>query len=143
MRALWGGVAGLLFGTGLAIAGMTRADKVIAFLDLADQWDPSLAFVMVGAIGVHLVLFRLILRRDTPVLGGAFQVPSRSDITPQLVGGASLFGIGWAIGGYCPGPGIASVGSGSPHVIAFMVALVAGMLAYGMVGRSTVAAEAR
>lgn len=123
-------VAGVVFGLGLAVSGMTQADKVIGFLDLADAWDPSLAFVMVGAIGVHLVLFRLILRRSSPLFAERFGIPDRTDIDARLVGGASLFGVGWAIGGYCPGPGLVSVVSGAPNALAFVLSLVGGMVLF-------------
>lgn len=122
--------AGFLFGTGLAVSGMTRADKVIAFLDLADGWDPSLALVMVGAIGVHFVLFRLVLQRPSPVFASQFGVPTRRDIDARLVVGAGLFGIGWGLGGYCPGPGMVSVSSASPHALVFIVTMTAGVLLY-------------
>ena len=121
-------VVGLLFGAGLGISGMTQADKVIGFLDLADGWDPSLAFVMVGGIGVHLALFRLILRRPSPVFAAQFGIPTRTDIDRRLVGGAALFGVGWAIGGYCPGPGLVSAAAGAAPALVFVAAMTGGML---------------
>jgi uncharacterized membrane protein YedE/YeeE len=120
-------LSGLLFGAGLVVSGMTRPDKVIAFLDLADGWDPSLAFVMVGAIGVHMALFRFVLRRPSPLYGAAFGVPTNSVIDGRLLGGAALFGLGWGLGGYCPGPGLVSVASGAPHALVFVATLTAGM----------------
>jgi len=126
-------VAGLLFGAGLAVSGMTQADKVINFLDLADGWDPSLAFVMIGAIGVHLVLFRWILRRESPLFAERFGIPSRTDIDGRLIGGSALFGIGWALGGYCPGPGLVSAASGGASALAFVASLTAGMLLFHVV----------
>ena len=96
---------GALFGVGLVLSGMTRADKVIGFLDLFGDWDPTLAFVMMGAIAMHLTLYRIILRRQSPLWGDRFHVPTRRDISPQLVVGAAIFGVGWGLGGYCPGPG--------------------------------------
>lgn len=123
------GVVGVLFGLGLGISGMTQADKVIGFLDLADGWDPSLAFVMAGAIAVHMVLFRLILRRRSPLFAEGFGIPTRSDIDTRLVAGSALFGIGWALGGYCPGPGIVSVAGFAPRALVFVAALIAGMTA--------------
>ena len=120
-------VAGGLFGVGLVVAQMTNANKVVNFLNLAGDWDPSLALVMVGAIGVHIVLFRLILKRGGPVLADRFQVPSRTDIDSRLVGGAALFGVGWALGGFCPGPGIVSLPSGGAPALVFVGAMVAGM----------------
>ena len=122
--------AGLIFAVGLAIAGMTQPSKVVGFLDFFGQWDPSLAFVMVGAIGVHFVLFRLILKRGTPVFGGRFEVPTRKDLTPALLGGSALFGIGWGLGGFCPGPGIASLASFGAEAAVFVGTMALGMLAY-------------
>lgn len=127
--------SGLIFGLGLSISGMTRADKVINFLDLADAWDPSLGFVMGGAILVHLVLFRHILRRESPVFGTGFGIPTRTDIDMRLVGGSALFGIGWAIGGFCPGPSLVSAASLAPHALVFVAALTGGMLAFQLVDR--------
>ncbi len=123
-------VAGVVFAVGLGVAGMTQADKVIAFLDIAGNWDPSLALVMGGAIAVHLLLFKLILRRPSPILGTHFGLPTRTDIDGRLVGGAALFGIGWALGGYCPGPGIVSAAGGTGHALAFLGAMTGGMLLF-------------
>ena len=103
---------------------MTDANKVIGFLNLAGEWDPSLAFVMVGAIGVHLSLYRLITKRQSPIFTAAFVIPTRRDIDWKLVGGAGLFGVGWGLGGFCPGPGLVSAsGLGQPAVtfVAFML----------------------
>lgn len=127
--------AGLLFGLGLSVSGMTQADKVINFLDLKEAWDPSLAFVMAGAIAVHLVLFRLILKRESPLFGARFGIPSRTDIDLQLVGGSALFGIGWAIGGFCPGPGLVSAASMAPKALVFVASLTVGMLIFQLVER--------
>ena len=126
-------LAGLLFAIGLGVSGMTQADKVLGFLNVPGGWDPSLALVMVGAIGVHLVLFRLVLRRKSPLFGGHFGVPTRTDIDLRRVGGAALFGVGWALGGYCPGPGLVSLASGSTHAIAFVLAMTGGMILFHLV----------
>jgi uncharacterized membrane protein YedE/YeeE len=123
-------VTGVLFGLGLGVSGMTKADKVINFLDLSDAWDPSLAFVMGGAIAVHLVLFRLILRRRSPLFADRFGVPTRTDFDAKLVGGAALFGVGWALGGYCPGPGIVSMSAGAANAIVFFGSLTLGVFGY-------------
>jgi uncharacterized membrane protein YedE/YeeE len=128
--------SGLLFGAGLCISGMTRVDKVINFLDLADGWDPSLAFVMGGAIAVHWVLFRLILRRKSPLFRDSFGIPKPGDIDMRLIGGSALFGVGWAIGGFCPGPGLVSAASLAPQAMAFVASLTTGMLAFQLVERS-------
>ena len=123
-------VAGLVFGLGLGISGMTQADKVIGFLDVADAWDPSLALVMGGAIGVHLLLFRFIVKQPSPIFGERFGIPTRTDIDGRLVGGAALFGIGWALGGYCPGPGLVSGASGAGNALVFVGTMTAGMLLF-------------
>lgn len=120
--------SGALFAAGLGISGMTLPQKVIGFLDITGSWDPSLAFVMIGAIGLNLILFRFILRRVGPVFGNVFQLPTRKDIDPRLVAGAALFGAGWGLGGYCPGPGLVSLASGALPALVFVVAMTAGML---------------
>ena len=122
--------SGLLFAVGLGVSGMTQAPKVIGFLNLPGGWDPSLAFVMVGAIAVHFLLFRLILRRASPLLGGRFGLPTRADIDVRLLGGAALFGVGWALGGYCPGPGLVSAASGGAHALTFVAGMTGGMLLF-------------
>jgi uncharacterized membrane protein YedE/YeeE len=123
-------VTGVLFGLGLGVSGMTKADKVINFLDLSDAWDPSLAFVMGGAIAVHFVLFRLILRRRSPLFADRFGIPTRTDFDAKLVGGAALFGVGWALGGYCPGPGIVSMSTGAMNALVFFGSLTLGVFGY-------------
>lgn len=120
-------VAGVLFAIGLGVAGMTQPQKVVGFLDFAGRWDASLAFVMMGAIGVHAVLFRLILRRSSPLLGGTFALPTQSSVDRRLVLGAAIFGVGWGLGGVCPGPGLVSVASGASTMLLFVGAMVAGM----------------
>ena len=122
--------AGGLFGVGLGVSGMTRADKVIDFLDLSDSWDPSLGLVMAAAIAVHLVLFPFILRQPSPIYGARFGIPTRTDIDARLVGGAAIFGVGWALGGYCPGPGLVSMSSGGTSALVFVASLTAGMLVF-------------
>jgi len=123
--------AGVLFALGLGLSGMTRPQKVIGFLDITGQWDPTLAFVMAGAIAVHLPFYRLIVRRSSPLLARAFLVPTRRVIDVPLVVGAAVFGVGWGLGGYCPGPGIVALMSGSSGTALFVVSLLAGMLLYG------------
>lgn len=121
-------VAGLLFGVGLAVSGMTKPSKVIGFLDPLGKWDASLMFVMMGAIAVHFVAYRLVKRRSSPYLAPSFAVPSRRDLDVKLIAGAALFGIGWGLGGFCPGPGLVSLGTGAVEVLAFVAALVGGMV---------------
>ncbi len=130
------GLSGLIFGLGLAVAGMTQADKVINFLDLADRWDPSLALVMGGAIGVHLALYRLILKQPSPLFADRFGIPTRTDIDARLVGGSALFGVGWALGGYCPGPGLVSAAAGSSQGLIFAASMTGGMLLYHLVNEA-------
>lgn len=125
--------SGLLFAVGLGLGGMTQPAKVVGFLDFAGNWDPSLACVMIGAIGVHGLLSRMILHRSTPVFSTAFSVPSRSDVDPKLVGGAALFGAGWGLGGFCPGPALTSLATGSATVLIFVGAMLAGMILFRLV----------
>lgn len=122
-------VVGLIFAVGLGISGMTQPQKVIGFLDLT-AWNPSLIFVMVGAILVHAAVYPLVRRRPSPLLAESFQVPSRREISPSLLAGAFLFGLGWGIGGYCPGPAITSLSSGTYQVLLFVAMMLIGMLVY-------------
>ena len=128
--------AGALFAVGLAVSGMTRPAKVVGFLDLAGDWDASLAFVMMGAIAVHFVAYRVVLRRPAPLFDGRFHLPTRRDIDLRLVLGAALFGVGWGLGGYCPGPGLVSAAAGSLGAIVFVVGMTAGMLIEQAVARA-------
>jgi uncharacterized membrane protein YedE/YeeE len=123
-------VSGLLFAIGLAIAGMTQPAKVIGFLDVTGSWDPSLAFVMIGAIAVYFVANRLVQRRTAPLVGAAFHLPTRRDLEPRLVVGAGLFGIGWGLAGYCPGPGLSALGTGGFRALMFVASMAAGMLIF-------------
>lgn len=134
-------VGGLLFAVGLGISGMTDANKVIGFLNLAGEWDPSLAFVMVGAIGVHLALYRLILRRSSPLFGDTFHIPNRRDINPKLVGGAALFGVGWGLGGFCPGPGLVSMAGLGSSAAVFVMFMLVGMVGHKLIHRPRQVAE--
>lgn len=125
-RALSAFIAGALFAAGLIVGGMTQPGKVIGFLDFTGSWDASLAWVMGGAVLTHGLLYRLVRRRPTPLFEAKFHVPSRRDIDRRLVLGAATFGVGWGLSGYCPGPGLASLTSGSLPVL-FVAALAAGM----------------
>ncbi len=118
---------GLLFGIGLILSGMTDPGKVIGFLDLAGAWDPSLALVMGGAILVGVAAFSLAKKRTTTFLGGALQLPSSNDIDKRLLAGSLLFGMGWGLAGFCPGPAIVSLGSGQPKAAVFVLAMLVGM----------------
>lgn len=123
-------VSGVIFAIGLAIGGMTKPAKVAGFLDFTGNWDPSLMFVMGGAVMTHAILYRLIRKRPTPLFTAAFSVPTRKDIDLRLLGGAALFGIGWGLSGFCPGPAITSLASGQTPVLIFVVAMIGGMYLY-------------
>lgn len=123
-------VAGLIFGFGLALSHMVEPTKVIGFLDVAGAWDPSLALVMAGAVIVTLIAYRLILRRPGPLFAPQFYLPTRQDLDRPLIVGAGIFGIGWGVAGYCPGPGIAALGLGTWEAPVFVAALAAGSLSY-------------
>ena len=123
-------LAGLLFGMGLLLSGMSDPGKVLGFLDLFGTWDPSLALVMGGAILVGIFAFTVAKKRTTNFLGGALHLPKANQIDRRLVIGALLFGAGWGLAGYCPGPGLVSMFSGQPKAFAFVLAMVIGMLLY-------------
>jgi len=127
MRTIASFAAGSLFGTGLLVSQMTNPSKVLAFLDIFGNWDPSLAFVMGGALLVTLIGYKIVLRRKQPVFAEKFRLPMRSDVDRRLIGGTALFGIGWGLAGLCPGPAIASVSFGGVPVILFTTAMVGAM----------------
>jgi hypothetical protein len=130
MSALGAFLAGLVFGVGLILSGMTDPGKVIGFLDIAGNWDPSLAFVMGGAVLVGFFAFSFAGRRGRSFLGGAMELPQRRDIDTRLVAGSVVFGIGWGLAGFCPGPALVSFGSGQDKAAVFVAAMLLGMLAY-------------
>lgn len=121
--------SGLLFGAGLAAAGMTDPAKVLAFLDVLGAWDPTLMVVMGGAVGVSAVAYRLAFSRPAPLFEARFYLPTRLDIDRRLVVGALLFGVGWGLFGYCPGPAIAALVYGNPEAFLFVGAMLAGVFA--------------
>lgn len=135
MHALSAFVTGLIFGVGLIISGMTDPSKIIGFLDLAGPWDPSLAFVMGGAVTVGFIAFRFARRRTAAFLGGAMHLPTARQIDRRLVLGSLAFGVGWGLAGYCPGPAVVSVGMGQEKAIVFVVAMLAGMGIYELIER--------
>jgi uncharacterized membrane protein YedE/YeeE len=126
---------GLLFGWGLLISGMTDPSKVIGFLDLAGSWDPSLAMVMGGAIAVGFFAFGTAKKRTSNFFGGALHLPTSSDIDKRLLLGSLLFGAGWGLAGFCPGPGIVSMADGQPKAVVFVAAMIAGMLVFEWIDR--------
>lgn len=117
---------GLLFGLGLTISEMINPARVLGFLDVAGPWDPTLAFVMAGALAATLPLFRFILRRPCPVLDRQFHLPTQSKIDRRLIFGAAVFGVGWGLSGFCPGPALAGLASGNPGVFLFVAAMIGG-----------------
>lgn len=119
-------IIGALFGFGLAVSEMIDPARVIGFLDVAGRWDPTLLFVMGGALAVTLPAFPLILRRARPLFGDFFALPTNTRLDGSLIAGAMIFGIGWGIAGFCPGPALAALASGSPSVALFVVAMIAG-----------------
>jgi len=122
---------GLMFGLGLVISGMSNPAKVLNFLDLAGirtgSWDPSLAFVMMGAVATAFVGFRLVLRQPRPVFAEQFHLPAKSELDPRVVIGPAIFGVGWGLAGFCPGPAFVALGYGSSASILFVTAMFAGM----------------
>jgi uncharacterized membrane protein YedE/YeeE len=128
-------VSGIIFGSGLALAGMTRPDKVLGFLDISGAWDPSLMFVLGAAVTVTLVGFRFVLRRPQPLLADRFHLPLRDAVDLPLVAGATIFGIGWGIGGYCPGPAVAALAAPGPEALIFLPAMLLGMMLHHVGGR--------
>lgn len=126
MRSVMAYIAGLIFGLGLAISGMTDPARVLGFLDVAGDWDPTLMFVLGGAVVTNSVGYRLAMRRPNPLFASAFQLPTRRDLDGRLLGGAALFGVGWGLSGYCPGPAFASVSGITLPLAAMLVAMVVG-----------------
>ncbi len=127
-------LSGVSFALGLGLSGMTHPEKVIAFLDVTGAWDPSLALVMGGALATYAGLFRVIGRRPRPLCADRFCIPARTDIDARLLVGAGLFGVGWGLGGFCPGPAIVALTSGNPAVFAFVASMLVGMILFELVG---------
>jgi uncharacterized membrane protein YedE/YeeE len=123
-------LAGLVFGLGLIVSGMANPAKVLGFLDLAGRWDPSLALVMAGAIAVGSVAFLLVKNRTRSLLGAEMKLPTASHIDRRLVVGSALFGMGWGIAGFCPGPGLVALGMGESKALVFVAAMLAGMAVF-------------
>lgn len=130
MQIFMAAVIGLIFGLGLIVSGMANPSKVLNFLDLAGDWDPSLAFVMGGAIFVGLFAFRFASRLQRSFLGEAMRLPTATNLDRRLIVGSLLFGIGWGLAGYCPGPALVSLTMGNPRSIIFIIAMLAGMVVF-------------
>jgi hypothetical protein len=122
--------AGLLFGLGLAISQMVNPKKILDFLDVTGNWDPSLALVMAGAVGVTMLAFRFVVKRKQPIFDSEFHLPRLTKVDRRLLVGSGVFGLGWGIGGYCPGPGIAALSAGSVEALVFVAGMALGSLLY-------------
>ncbi len=128
-------LSGTLFGAGLALGGMTNPARVRGFLDIFGAWDPTLAFVMGGAVVVMAIVWRLVPKMAAPLFDEQFHLPTRSDLDPRLMGGAALFGVGWGIAGLCPGPGIAALVIEPSAAAVFVITMMAGMAAVRLLER--------
>jgi hypothetical protein len=128
--------SGALFGAGLAISGMTNRFVVLGFLDVFGAWDPTLVFVMAGAVTVTAIAFRFVLRMPGPALGGTFRLPARDDVDLRLLVGAALFGVGWGLAGFCPGPVLVGAAAGLQDAWIFVPAMFAGSFVAGKVAAS-------
>ncbi|MDR6390423.1 DUF6691 family protein [Paraburkholderia phenoliruptrix] len=129
-------LSGLLFGVGLMVSGMANPAKVLGFLDLAGRWDPSLAFVMIGAIAVGSIAFLFARRRKQSLLGLAMRIPAHTGVTLRLVLGSAVFGVGWGLAGFCPGPALVALGAGVPKAWVFVAAMLAGMAVFELLERA-------
>jgi uncharacterized membrane protein YedE/YeeE len=123
-------LGGTLFGLGLSVSGMVNPAKIIGFLDFAGNWDPTLAFVFGGALLIAILAFRLIFKRQHPVLADEFELPTKKEMDGRLLAGVAIFGIGWGLSGFCPGPAVTALASGLLPVFAFVAAMMAGMALY-------------
>lgn len=128
MRLLSAYLIGLLFGLGIVISGMVNPAKVLNFFDLVGSWDPSLIFVMGGALVTTLIGYRIVLKRNAPLLATRFTVPTSTSIDASLIGASALFGVGWGIAGFCPGGALPALGTGRIEVVIFVAAMIAGIL---------------
>jgi hypothetical protein len=142
VRILTGLVAGLLFGMGLAVSEMINPAKVLNFLDVFGRWDASLAFVMLSAVVISAIGYHLAFRRKRPLFEPQFMLPTRQDIDLRLLVGSAIFGIGWGLGGYCPGPAISGLGFGALESIVFVTAMVAGMVIWRMMSSMSLRPDA-
>ena len=141
MIALCAFLSGLVFGIGLIVSQMANPAKVLAFLDLAGRWDPSLALVMAGAVAVGLVAFGWARKRSTTLLATPMRIPQATGLDRRLIGGSLLFGIGWGLAGFCPGPAVVALGAGQAKALAFVLAMVGGMLLFELFERRVASSE--
>ena len=123
-------LSGLIFGFGLSLSQMIDRDRVLGFLDVSGDWDPTLLFVLGGAVSITIITFRFVLRLPRPIFSSKFYLPTRKDIDLPLILGAAIFGIGWGIAGYCPGPGITALVLGIANPVLFVIAFIVGSLIY-------------
>lgn len=135
MLMLFSLLAGVVFGLGLIVSGMANPAKVLGFLDLAGPWDPSLAFVMAGAVAVGFFAFLQAKKRRLSLLGAEMKLPAAGRIDRRLVAGSLLFGAGWGLAGFCPGPGLVALGMGEPKAAVFVLAMLAGMAIFELIER--------
>lgn len=126
-KVLFALLVGLIFGAGISISGMINPTKVLNFFDIAGAWDPSLAFVMAGALLVTMIGYRIVLKRNTPVLAEQFHLPANRNLDTQLLAGAAIFGIGWGLSGFCPGGSIPALGLGQIEAVYFVLAMISGI----------------
>ena len=131
-KIISGLISGIIFGVGLTLSGMTLPSKVIGFLDVAGDWDPSLAMVMMGAIGVYAPAYRWLIGNTTPLFARAFMAQAAKRIDAPLLTGAAIFGFGWGMAGYCPGPALTAAGTGASQALLFTLAMLAAMLAHSL-----------
>ncbi|HWC45928.1 MAG TPA: DUF6691 family protein [Casimicrobiaceae bacterium] len=136
VKSLFALAAGFLFGIGLIVSGMANPRKVLGFLDVAGAWDPSLAMVMIGAIGIGFLAFALAARRGTSLLGAAMQLPTARHIDWRLVFGSALFGVGWGLVGFCPGPALVALGAGHVEALVFVAAMLGGLAIFEWIERA-------
>ena len=136
MKNIYALLAGLIFGLGLIVSGMANPEKVIGFLNIFGRWDPSLAFVMGGAIFVGVFSFNYIVKREKTLLGGSLHLSNEKSINKRLIFGSLIFGLGWGVAGFCPGPALVSLGMGSLKGAMFVIAMLAGMLAFKLVQKN-------
>lgn len=137
MRLLVSYLIGLIFGVGISISGMANPAKVVNFFDFAGIWDPSLAFVMGGALAVTFVGYRIVFGRKSPLMASSFHLPTRRDLDMPLIGGSVMFGVGWGLAGFCPGGALPAIGTGRSEVFIFLAALIAGIFIANALKRLT------